>query len=189
MADSLIAAAWRESRVWPILLFTLLLLNAGLYAWISYAFSPKIEALERSFIQARGEAKSAGRQPNGVASPRELYERAGIDLRTFRQAIPARSEFTGLIEEVFALAGQAGLRIDNIGYAPKADKDADLLLYGLDFSVGGDYGQIKNFIASLEQSTRIIAIEEISLSGGEQREGAKVNLRIRLATYFKAEGS
>jgi type IV pilus assembly protein PilO len=188
MAESLIAAAWRESRIWPILLAALLLLNIGLYAWITYAFSPEIEALERQFIEARGKAKSAGRQ-NGVASPRELFEQAGSDLHTFRQAIPARSEFTGLIEEVFSLAGQAGLRIDNIGYIPEIDKEAELLRYGLNFSVAGDYGQIKEFIASLEQSSRIIAIEEISLSGGERQEGAKVNLRIRLATYFKAEGS
>ncbi len=186
MAESLLAAAWRVSRVWPLLIGLLLLLNIGLYAWVSYRLSPQVSDLESQFIEAQAKARQGAQGRGGAASPWKQFESAAEDLQTFRAAIPDKNEFTGLIEEVFTLAGKAGLSIDRIGYSPANDEGRNLLRYALSFSVAGDYGQIKKFIASLEQSPRIIAIEEVSLSGGDRQEGAAVGLRLRLATYFKS---
>ena len=55
----------------------------------------------------------------------------------------------------------------------------------LKFNVAGDYDQIKRFIHSLEQSTRLIAIKQVGLQSAND-EG--VNLRLNLETYFRTGG-
>ena len=189
MPERLIAAAWRVSRAWPLLLISLLSLNAGLYAWINFRVSPEVSALERRYIDTQMRLRQAAQRQERLASPQERLRQAQTDLQTFRQAIPPGRDFTALIQEVFTLAENSGLSIERINYDPKNVTERDLLRYTLNFSVGGNYGQIKKFIAALEQSPRIIAIEEISLSGSEHAQGEAVSLRIRLSTYFQSDFS
>ena len=57
-----------------------------------------------------------------------------------------------------------------------------MLRYGLGFSVRGDYGRIKRFIFSLEQSDRLIVIDALGLRRGGEGE-ASVDLSLKLATF------
>lgn len=183
----LVAAAWRLNRPLPVAVALLLLANLGLFAWIAYGVSPRISELERRYIERQAFARQAGQQRERDLSPQERYRQTEADLQTFHLAIPPRSQFTDLIKELFTLAGEAGLNIERIAYDPKQMAEKGLLRYSLNFSVGGDYGQVKKFVHSLEQSRRIVAIEEISLSGGENPEGDGVRLNIRLSTYFHSD--
>jgi type IV pilus assembly protein PilO len=189
--ESILLTAWRLNRRIPILIVGLILLNIAAYVVMSNVVAPRLDALERRYIERQSqvrEVRLTGQTGAAAGSPREIYRRGVEDLGQFRTAIPPRTEFTALIGEVFSLAGKAGLSIDRIGYDPKEVAGQELLRYTLDFSVSGDYGQIKRFVYSLEQSDRLIAIEELSLSGGEgkSKEG-DVNLRVRLTTYFKTD--
>ncbi|WP_027715751.1 type 4a pilus biogenesis protein PilO [Desulfuromonas sp. TF] len=189
--ESILLTAWRLNRRIPILIVGLILLNIAAYVVMSNVVAPRLDALERRYIERQSqvrEVRLTGQTGAAAGSPREIYRRGVEDLGQFRTAIPPRTEFTALIGEIFSLAGKAGLSIDRIGYDPKEVAGQGLLRYTLDFSVSGDYGQIKRFVYSLEQSDRLIAIEELSLSGGEgkSKEG-DVNLRVRLTTYFKTD--
>jgi type IV pilus assembly protein PilO len=189
--ESILLTAWRLNRRIPILIVGLILLNIAAYVVMSNVVAPRLDALERRYIERQSqvrEVRLTGQTGAAAGSPREIYRRGVEDLGQFRTAIPPRTEFTALIGEIFSLAGKAGLSIDRIGYDPKEVAGQELLRYTLDFSVSGDYGQIKRFVYSLEQSDRLIAIEELSLSGGEgkSKEG-DVNLRVRLTTYFKTD--
>jgi hypothetical protein len=95
-------------------------------------------------------------------------------------AVIPQSEFPALLGEIFSLASQAGLAIDQIGYQPKELEGQGLLRYGLAFSVHGDYGQVKRFIYSLEQSERLFVIDGLTLSGGQEAGEATVELRLQL---------
>jgi type IV pilus assembly protein PilO len=187
--ESIILTAWRLNRNVPILIGGLVILNILAYAMTTYLVAPRLNALERLYIDRQAqvrEARLSGQNGASAASPRGIYRQGEEDLGKFRAAIPSRAEFTALIGEVYSLAGKAGLSIDRIAYDPKEVTGRGLLRYSLNFSVRGDYGQIKRFVYSLEQSDRLIAIEELSLSGGEAEEG-EVNLRVRLSTYFKTD--
>lgn len=186
--ESILLAAWRLNRRIPLLIGGLILLNILLYAAISYVVTPRLNALERLYIERQTQVREARSGGNGVSAenPREIFRRGEEDLGTFRAEVPSRSEFTALIGEIYSLAGEAGLSIDRIAYDPEEIPGRALLRYTLNFSVGGDYGQIKRFVYSLEQSDRLIALEELSLSGGKAEEG-EVNLRVRLSTYFKTD--
>lgn len=187
--ESILMAAWRLNRVFPVLIGALILINVATYLLMNYTVSPKLDALERQLIERQATVRQSRQAGAQAQAPVEIYRRGEADLEKFRASIPVRSEFTALIGEIFSLAEEAGLTIDRIGYDPKEMAGQGLLRYGLAFSVRGDYGQIKTFIYSLEQSQRLIVIDELALSGGGEPGQAQVELRLRLATFFKTEAS
>lgn len=184
--ESMLLAAWRLNRGVPLLIAGLLLLNLVAYGLMTYVVAPGIDALERRYIDRQSLVREARQAGAAAASPQETYRRGQEDLGAFRAAIPSRTEFTTLIGEIFSLAEQAGLAIDRIGYDPEEVAGRGLLRYGLQFSVTGEYGEIKKFVYSLEQSERLVAIEGLTLSGGGPERG-QVALRMRLSTYFTTD--
>ncbi len=182
--ERLLSALWRTNKVWPLLLGGLLLANLATLAWILLVASPQVEELERAFIQRQSQLRQTGPAAEQPASVSALAARAESDLRQFRESIPSKLEFSELLRELFALAEGAGLSIERISYDPKAIEERGVLRYSLVFSVAGNYGQLKKFVHSLEQSPRIIALEEMALSGAGERRAGEVQLRLRFSTYF-----
>ena len=181
--------AWRMNRFLPLLIVGLLLLNAASYLALTTIFLPRRDALDKELISLQASGRQ-GRQAGAEArTPAETYRQAKEDLQSFRAVIPAKSEFPALLGDVFTLAGQAGLAIDQIGYQPKELPGQALLRYGLAFTVRGDYGQIKRFIHALEQSDRLLVIDSLTLSGEREFGAATVELRLQLATFFLTDAS
>ncbi len=183
--DSLLLAAWQRDKKLPIVVVLLLLLNVGAFVGMKSYVAPRVETLESEYIERQADlrqGRAAGRAPD---EPHDELWVASDDLQTFWQAIPSRTEFTVLIGELYTLAQEAGLEIDQISYNPEPVDERELLRYGLVFSVTGDYRQIKRFVHSLEQSERLVAIEDLSLSGSDDQGRQQVSLRLRLSTLFR----
>jgi type IV pilus assembly protein PilO len=187
--ESILLVAWRLNRVLPLLVGILVLLNVAAYLSLNYLASPQRDALERQLMDLQSRVRQTRQSDAEAKTPAEIYRRGEADLQKFRAVIPAKSEFPALLGEIFSLAGQAGLTIDQISYQPKEIEGRGLLHYGLAFSVHGDYGQVKRFIYSLEQSDRLIVIDGLTLSGGRESGEATVELRLQLATFFRTEAS
>jgi type IV pilus assembly protein PilO len=181
MAKRMIAALWRVNKVVPILIVLLVVVNLVVLGAARLSVAPTVQALERALFEDLSQA----RRPASLGSELSVFRKGEDDLAEFRGAIPGKNDFTSFLAELFSLSSAAGISIDRISYAPRED-DWDLLRYTLSFSVHGSYAQLKKFIHSLEASARLIAIEEVSLSGAERQEGggAPVSLSVRLSTYF-----
>ncbi|MHB1397591.1 MAG: type 4a pilus biogenesis protein PilO [Trichloromonadaceae bacterium] len=188
--ESLLVAAWHFNRKYPLIILGLLLLNLTVYFLMVYWVTPWVGGLERRFIEQQAQVRQTQQGLAALATPQTIFRRGQSDLQSFRDQVPLRSEFPALMSDLYLLAREAGLDIERITYDPKIPTEAELLRYGLVFAVAGDYGQVKRFVHSLEQSSRLIAIEEIALSAGENEQGqSSVLLRLRLSTYFKADPS
>ncbi len=179
---TLILAAWRLNRTFPVLIGVLLLANIAVFAFISFRVSPALEEMERRYI-ARQATLRQGRQGE-AQSPVAIYRRGQSDLQKFRAMLPEKTDFTALIGEIYALAGAEGLSIERISYAPKEIPEEGLQRYALSFSVHGEYAQIKRFIFAIEQSKRVLAVENIALAGGQPTRPG-VDLQLQLVTYFR----
>lgn len=186
---SILMAAWRLNRGIPLFIVGLLLLNVMVYLLQAYAFAPQLDRLQRELIERQTFVRDA--RLGGVRgdAPAAVYRRGKEDLEKFSAALPDKSELSALVGEIFSLAGKAGLPIDSIGYDPKEVPGQGVLRYGLGFSVRGDYGRIKRFIHLLEQSDRLIVIDDIALRGGRETGKGSVDLRLKLATFFRTEAS
>ncbi len=182
----LLAALWRQNRLVPVLLLVLLMINIGLQVWRVRGVQPQVVQLEQRLQRQQQELERMRQLGARQDSPEAVYRRGREDLSSFYAMIPARSDLTGLIEELFNMADNAGLEIDRIGYDPQKLEERPLLAYTLMFSVTGNYEQLKNFVYDIETSPRLISLDEIALSGAGEGD-RPVSLNLRFTTYFQAE--
>ncbi len=174
---------WRSHRGLLLLLGVLLVLNLLLFTALEKMVVPRVAEQESLFLQQQAEIRKVLHNKRGkTRTPEQLYVLASQDISRFQQAVPEYQEFTGLIEELLVLSNRARLDINQISYSSSELKESPLLKFSLNFNVAGDYTQIKKFIHSLEQSVRLITIQQISLQGTDD-DG--VNLRLSLETFFR----
>lgn len=187
--EGLLIAVWRVNKVYPWVIAVLLVLNVLVAVFLYSYWSPKVEGMERELMSKQTRLRTVKAQSGMVLSPQEYFRQGEEDLETFFNAIPKESEFTGLIEELFRLAQEAGLTIDAISYSPKPLEEWGLLQDSLSFSINGSYGQIKQFIFSLEQSPRLMTIEQLSLGNTGSDDQQQVTMRVQLVTFFRLEAA
>ncbi len=183
---SLLAAFWRQNRLVPVLLLVLLLINIGLQVWRVRMVRPQVAQLRQNLERQQQELERMRQLGARQDSPEAVYRRGREDLSRFYAMIPANSDLTGLIEELFNMAHRAGLEIDRIGYDPRKLEERPLLAYSLMFSVSGNYEQLKSFVYDIETSSRLITLDEITLSGAGGGD-RPVSLNLRFTTYFHAD--
>lgn len=173
---------WSGHRVLVSIVSLLLLANLALGVVLQQYLAPTVSEREQQLLQ-----RQAGLRSGGAAgdSPAQLFARGQQDLAAFREKIPTHQEFTGLIVELQKLADEAGLDLTQISYQNDREKNGDLLRYTLTFTVGGSYRDIKQFIHSLEQSPRLIALRELGLQGVGLEGDTDVRLQLSLETFFR----
>ncbi|PLX92219.1 MAG: hypothetical protein C0621_09890 [Desulfuromonas sp.] len=175
-------AAWQLNPWVPLCLFILIVGNIFLYLYMTHVVTPEVAVKERRFIEAQAQSRQIRRDEQ--VSPVEYLTGQEKVLQQFYDEIPPYAEFTELVGEIFDLARQAGLTVTQVRYDPKPG-EGNLLRYGLDFSVTGNYAALKQFVASFEQSPRVLSLDEMNLS--DSTGPGVVQLRLRLTTYFRAE--
>lgn len=185
--QAFIRKLWQMNRALPVVLGVLALAALTLFAVDAWVLKPELRRLQRSYAEQREMVRRA--DPGRKISLAKRVASDHRDLAAFREAVGGYDQFTDFIGELFSQAGRSGLSIDQVRYEPEGVEEHSLLRYDLSFSVSGDYGEIKKFIFSLEQSPRIIVIEEVTLAGAEKAERSAVNLQIRLSTYFATDKS
>lgn len=174
---------WSGHRLLLSVAGLLLLANLALGLTLQQYLVPTVNSLEQQLIQSQAELR--GSTSKGK-SPAQLFAQGERDLKTFREKIPSHQEFTGLIVELQSLADEAGLDLNRITYAHEQGKGSDLLQYKLNFTLEGSYRDIKQFVHALEQSPRLIIIEQIGLQGVGQDIDTDVRLQLSLETFFRA---
>jgi len=108
-------------------------------------------------------------------------------------------EFTILHEEVFGtLEGRltdilravgsatrdAGLLPGSYSYSASVDKDTGFIRFGIQFSVEGEYRQIRQMLAELQSSPEFLVVEGLSLTGDEDPISQKLKISVRIATFL-----
>jgi len=171
---------WRRHRVGLIIIGLLLIANIGLIVGLQNFLVPAVDAREQLLIRRQADIRSG----TGSEAPAMIYAQGEKDLNEFEKRVPAHREFTGLINELYGVAEEAALELSQISYTRKPENDG-LLRYTLDFNLTGQYADIKKFIHLLEQSSRLILIEQISLQGGGREGMGEVRLQLSVSTFFR----
>jgi type IV pilus assembly protein PilO len=183
---ALLKAVAEQSRGLLIFVCLLLLLSAGLYVYQVQVADPELKELKKR--QVRLQERLTDREDNFAKSgvPISTVEQMNKDLTSFSELVPVKQNFADFVGDLFSWAEQAQLNIRQVSYQPKLDKTSRFLIYGLNFSVKGTYGQIKKFIHLLEKSERILVINKINMKGSITKSYSPVvNLQINLSTYFQ----
>ena len=178
-------AVWRVNRIIPICLLGILVINVLILLFLNLRMEDKASRIQSEFIRLQAEERRTQTGRDDSASELVIYSRGLEDLQKFRQAIPDKSKLSGLVNELFSLADRAGLTIKSVNYNSDSDPKQKLLEYKITYQVAGNYNQIKKMIHMIEQSDRLIAIDELSL--GSARKGESVSLSLVLTTFFRTD--
>lgn len=179
----LLELLWSAHRGFLLVLGVLLCLNVFLFVFLGQFLVPEVVEEETRYLKRQTEVRQLLRNQGGSAeTPEQRYVLASQDLAKFEQTIPEYRDFTALIEELLVLSNRAGLNITQISYSSEGFEVAGLLKFSLNFNVEGNYEQLKKFIYSLEQSTRLISIKQLSL---QSVQGDAVKLGLNLETLFR----
>lgn len=180
--DTLLAALWRQNRVFPVAIAVLLAINIAMYLFLVLVQVPRAESIERDYIELQAKTRQG---KVAAETPQARYLQAKSGLERFRAIIPERSELSRLIAQLHELASASGLTVHQIGYSPAEIPEEKLLAYTLSFSVTGSYAEVKHFVYRLEQAKRIVVIDQFGLSAATSPgKSRKVSLNLKLTTYF-----
>lgn len=186
--DTLLSALWRQNRIFPVVIATLLVINLAFFLFLSLVQGPQSEKIEREYIELQ--AKTRQGKVVGGETPQARYLQAKSDLESFRAIIPPRSELSRLIAQLHELAAASGLSVQQIGYVPDEIPEENLLAYTLNFSVTGSYAEVKHFVFRLEQAQRLVIFDQFSLSAASSPDKPRqVSLNLKLTTYFLNNGA
>ena len=179
-----LVAVWSAHRVLLIGLVGLFGLNILLFSLLYFGVAPKLAQTERALALLQQQSRRSD-----AVTPQQAYQQGVKDYARFRALLPSLRNFSELIGDLYALAEQCNLEISQIGYAQKEHSETGLLAYALKFSLTGTYDELKRFIYGLEESKRLVVIEQMTLNSAKGEEGARlVALSLSLTTYFGTEG-
>jgi type IV pilus assembly protein PilO len=186
--SALLKTVWEQSRVCLCIISGLLVLCLLLLLVQNQFVAPETQQLERrkAALQSQLKEREAKLAQSGV--PISAVEQMERDLANFSALIPKKQKFADFLGDLFRWADQAELEIREVKYQPEIDEETKYLHYGLNFSLEGDYKQIKKFIHLLENSPRILIIDKITLTGRQTKEKQSlVQLQINLTSVFQED--
>lgn len=80
------------------------------------------------------------------------------------------------------------LELDQVSYDIAQAKEQDLEMHQISLPLSGRYRDIRAFVADVETSELFLVVMEMSLEDTNRTSG-KVDVQLRLATYFEKEAS
>ncbi len=169
---------WRTNRRGCILILGGLLVNISLLLLLHAVMLPGLEKDQATLIQ-----RQAAQRALAVEKPGQALSDASDPLEQFYRQVADYESFPEFLKQLYLYSRDSGLNIERIAYRPEKTDLRTVLRYQLDFSVTGQYLQIKKFIQALENWSQLVVVEQVKLTG-QKPERDEVVLSIRLAAYF-----
>lgn len=183
---------WREHRVLLGVLAVLLVANGLFFFTYRVQYEARLSALAARMDEAQSRLQRARAARAATEQQLRSYDKVRTDLQslyTKRWATQAE-RFTALVEEVKRLASKAQLEQPRVySFSRAVESDAArtgvaISTVGVNFSVKGNYQQIRRLINLIELSNQFIIIDGITLAGGGTSDSA-LTLNLHLKTLFR----
>jgi Tfp pilus assembly protein PilO len=181
-------ADWRPwQRLLPVWLPTVILcvLAAAAYAWQtsetggrSALVKNSVNDLEQEIARLEGIRDQAGQERAEVAEINEQFE------HLYGQVFGDLDErLTRILREVGSATRSAGLMPSRYGYSAEEDRKHQYIRFTIQYSVIGDYSQIRQMLAALQSSPEFLIVEDIAFSGEEEATSQNLAISVQVATY------
>lgn len=177
---------WRRHLAFWVPALAFFVLNLAFFSAYRLVYAGRVEGL-RATLENREERLETLREQSAeltalVATARDSRERLE-SLYTDRFSTQ-RARFTAVTSEIRELARRAGLEPAAMSYPTEEVEEYGLVKRYFTFGVTGTYVELRQFINLLELTPSFVALEQVTLSGGE---GAQLDIRLNLSTLFVEE--
>jgi Tfp pilus assembly protein PilO len=89
-----------------------------------------------------------------------------------------------ILTEVGLATREAGLLPGGYSYLAEQDRKLGYTRFSIQFSVTGDYSQIRQMLAALQSSREFLIVDSIAFAGEEEGAGRNLQIGVRVATYL-----
>jgi Tfp pilus assembly protein PilO len=187
---TLLRRIFAEKRQFIYPLVGAIIVNAALFAAVVYPLSLRVANGERSAQEAANAKAAAQADYQAVNATIEGKNSADVELKKFYGAVlppdlsAARRLLFGKVESV---SSSSGVSFIDQTSEPSRERGSDLAKLTATVVLVGDYRNIRRFIHDLETSPDFVVLENVALSQGQERD-QRLNVVIKVATYYRAEG-
>jgi len=132
--------------------------------------SPKFQSLSilnSELSQKKIEFESLGDYFREVMEISERLKNYQDSISKIDFALPEDPKIFSLFNFLQKISSQSGLLVEEID-SISSEQQGDLKKWTSTFQFKGDYPSFKNFISSLEKSSRLIKVEKITMKSGEK---------------------
>jgi hypothetical protein len=159
---------------------------AGFYVWQTSESGgrraqvrDRVQALEAGLEQLESLRLAAGGDRARVAEIQQQFT-------TLHEEVFGSLEerLTDIMRAVGSATRNAGLLPGSYGYSAADDRNSGFIRFGIQFSVRGQYGQIRRMLTELQSSPEFLIVEGLSLSGDEAPVTQELSISVRIVTFL-----
>lgn len=179
------ANAFRDRAVLFAILLVVLAGNVAILLAYRTFYDVRLRALvsEQASLETRRNSARIELE-RAVESERRLFETQETLTAFFSETLGRREErIASLIEDVYRMTREAGLRPDSISYESVQEPGTDALT--LSFAVSGPYRDVKRLLSEFERSKRFLVVENLALAGGSETDPDSVSVSFTLTNFFR----
>jgi Tfp pilus assembly protein PilO len=178
-------------RAWQSLLpvwlsaVILCLASVGWYGWLS-SESLGLEAqLDRGVEDLRENLKRLGGVHQNAADERHQVIVLEEELvRLYDEVFGSLdARLTDILRAVGSATREAGLLPGRYSYSADEDEELELIRFGIQFTVTGEYEQVRRMLSALQASPEFLVVDHISFTGEETATTHDLRIAVKLATY------
>jgi Tfp pilus assembly protein PilO len=91
---------------------------------------------------------------------------------------------TNILREVGLATRSAGLLPGSYKYEAEEDQKTGYVRFSIQFSVTGEYAQIRKLIASIQSSPEFLVVEQLAFTGDEEAATQDLTVSVRVSTFL-----
>ena len=159
---------------------------AALYAWQTSESGGRraqvrsqIDGLEGELARLDGLLKATSADRDRVAELERQFSLLYADVFG-----DLNDRLTDILRAVGSATRDAGLLPDSFTYSADEDRGAGFIRFGVQYSVVGEYRQIRQMLAELQVSPEFLVVENLSLSGDEDPVSRDLGMTVSIVTYL-----
>ena len=177
---------WRAML--PVWLPAVLLCLASMvvYGWLSSESLGREAQLRKDIEELESDLDDLRRIQHGAAGERQQVADLELELQGLQDEVfgSLDDRLTGILRAVGTSTHDAGLRVGRYTYSSDESKDLELVRFGIQFTVSGEYPQVRRMLGALQASPEFLVVNRISFSGEEGMTTRELRIGVLLATYL-----
>jgi Tfp pilus assembly protein PilO len=165
-----------------IISFALVLILGGLILWPRFQ---DLRLLNRQIGEMQAQLQSQENYFSKLNDTKAEFKTYELELSKIDSALPDDPSLPSLLNFIQKACSQSGLVLKSISpFASSAlEEKTQLQASQTSIQVSGPYSVFKNFLATLENSARLIEVENIAFSSPQEENIINFNLKIKVTSY------
>ncbi len=177
---------WRAMLpVWlPAVL--LCLASMAVYGWLSSESLGREAQLRNDVEELEADFDDLKRIRQGAAGERQQVADLELELQRLQDEVfgSLDDRLTGILRATGSSTHDAGLRVGRFSYSSEDNSDLKLVRFGIQFTVSGEYPQVRRMLGAQGASPEFLVVDRISFTGEEGMTTRELRIGVRLATYL-----